>query len=149
MLAGCSPDSSEDAQPDTWLRGDVDTRFGLVSKHLRGFDMAMVETGYRYAKLYWACQDQNWGYAEYQLQKIETAVANGIERRPARAASAKMLEPVVALLRSSIQAQDPQATSRAFTSLTNTCNTCHVAEKVEFVTVSPPKARLSSVNLGR
>jgi hypothetical protein len=51
--------------------------------------MAMVETGYRYTELYWAAQDDNWGYADYQIKKIRTAVENGLERRPKRAASAE------------------------------------------------------------
>jgi hypothetical protein len=37
---------------DRWLRGSVDERFAQVAKHLRGFDMAMVETGHRYGELY-------------------------------------------------------------------------------------------------
>jgi hypothetical protein len=31
----------------------VDEKFALVSKQLRGFDVAMVETGYRHTELYW------------------------------------------------------------------------------------------------
>ena len=44
--------------------------------------------------------DRNWGYADYQLRKIETAIANGVERRQhRRGASAKMLDGAVAPLR--------------------------------------------------
>ena len=43
-----------------WLAGTADQKFDTVAKHLRGFDMAMVETGYRYSEVYWAAQDSNW-----------------------------------------------------------------------------------------
>jgi hypothetical protein len=128
-----------------WLRGTVDDRFALVSKHLRGFDMAMVEVGYRYIELYWAGRDRNWGYAEYQLRKIETAVANGVERRPARAASARMLDGAVSTVRTAIELGDGPAMDAALTTLTATCNACHQAEHVPFMTVAPPPVRLSPV----
>jgi hypothetical protein len=129
-----------------WLRGDVDSRFALVAKHLRGFDMAMVEVGYRYTELYWASRDRNWDYAAYQLGKIETAVANGIERRPQRAPSAQMLAGAVAQVRTAIGGRDGFALDAAIGSLTATCNTCHRAEKVSFITVAPPNIRVAPVH---
>lgn len=78
-----------------WLDGTVDEKFETVAKQLRGFDMAMVETGYRYNELYWAAQDSNWGYAEYQVLKIRTAIENGLERRPRRAKSAQTFLTIV------------------------------------------------------
>jgi hypothetical protein len=35
-----------------WLAGTVDDKFDTVAKQLRRFDMAMVETGYRYSELH-------------------------------------------------------------------------------------------------
>ena len=128
-----------------WIRGTTDERFALVEKHLRGFDMAMVETGYRYTELYWAGQDRNWGYAGYQLQKIETAISNGTQRRPARAASARMIEGPIGSVRAAIEAADVAAFERAFDGLTATCNACHQAEKVPFMTVRAPTTRLTPI----
>ena len=42
----------------------------------------MVETGYRYQELYWAGQDENWEYADYQLEKIKIAIENGLDADP-------------------------------------------------------------------
>jgi cytochrome c556 len=126
----------------------VDTRFALVAKHLRGFDMAMVEVGHRYAELYWASRDRNWEYAAYQLGKIETAVGNGIERRPRRAASARMLEGAVTRVREAIDGRDGPALDTAIATLTATCNACHRAERVAFIQVAPPAVRLSPVRPG-
>jgi hypothetical protein len=127
------------------LRGDVDARFHQVEKHLRGFDVAMVETGYRYGELHWAGSDQNWDYARYQLDKIQTTVNNGVERRPLRAASAKMLDDPADAVRAAIDAADPKAFAAAFSHLTNVCNACHQVEKVGFITVTEPTERLSPV----
>jgi hypothetical protein len=137
--------SPEPAKAEGWLRGDVDERFALVSKHLRGFDMAMVEVGYRYTELYWAGRDGNWGYAEYQLGKIETAIANGVERRPDRAASARMLEGAVTTVRGAIERRDEPAMNAALIAFTATCNACHQAERVPFITIAPPALRISPV----
>lgn len=125
-----------------WLAGTADQKFDTVAKHLRGFDMAMVETGYRYSELYWAAQDSNWGYAQYQVQKIRTAVENGFERRPKRAASAEtFLKIVLPAVEDAIARRDASLLRERLVTLRSTCNTCHEAEKVEFVHVGEPQVR--------
>jgi hypothetical protein len=135
------PPNAAQTTPTTWLRGDTEQRFHLVEKHLRGFDLAMVETGYRYSELYWAGRDHNWAYAGYQLDKIETALANGVERRPKRGASAKMMDGPLATVRAAVAARDPEEFDSAFLVITRACNACHRAEAVEFVHVAPPVLR--------
>ena len=129
-----------------WLKGNVDDRFRTVAKHLRGFDMAMVETGHRYAELYWAGTDGNWGYADYQIKKIRTTVQNGLERRPRRAASAEtFLTIVVPAVEEAIGTKDSVMFWNRFGVLTATCNTCHENEQVGFVHIVPPLVRYSVV----
>lgn len=147
---GSAPSRSEPAAPRArpegaaWLlSGTNDDRFTRVAKHLQGFDVAMVETGYRYAELYWAGQDENWDYAKYQAGKIRTAVQNGVERRPRRGPSAQMLEGALSAVEAAIAARDPALFSEQFSALTATCNACHHAEDVAFVRVRPPAARTS------
>ena len=131
----------EDAR---WLlTGTNDERFARVGRQLRGFDVAMVETGYRYGELYWAGQDQNWDYAKYQIGKIRTAVRNGVERRPKRGPSAQMLEGALPGVEEAITAKDPALFAQRFNVLTATCNACHQAERVPFVHVRPPSVRVS------
>jgi hypothetical protein len=141
-----APPTSAAAPPDeaAWLlAGSNDERFARVAKHLRGFDMAMVETNHRYAELYWAGKDRNWEYAEYQIKKIQTAVANGTERRPKRAKSAEMLDSAVIAVKDAIAKREPAAFDKAFGVLTDTCNGCHQAEKMPFIRVAPPPVRTS------
>jgi len=128
--------------PGGWLSGTVDDRFDTVARQLRGFDMAMVETGYRYNELYWAAQDGNWGYAQYQAEKIRTAIENGLERRPKRAASAEtFLTIVLPAVEEAIAKRDATLLRERLGSLRSTCNSCHEAERVEFVNVGEPQTR--------
>jgi cytochrome c556 len=129
-----------------WLQGTTDERFAQVARQLRGFDMAMVETGYRYGELYWAGKDRNWEYAAYQAEKIATTIENGLERRPKRAESARMLDGPLAEVRKAAQARDTEAFHAAFDALTATCNACHAAERMPFVVVREPAIRLSPVD---
>ena len=147
-LGACTSTQPARATPsegEAWLlEGTEDERFARVAKHLRGFDVAMVETGYRYGELYWAGQDRNWDYAHYQLEKIRTAVRNGVERRPKRATSATMLEGALAGVEQSIAAKDAALFAERFNGLTAVCNACHQTERVPFVHVEPPTARCST-----
>lgn len=132
------------SEGEAWLlSGNNDERFARVARQLRGFDVAMVETGYRYGELYWAGQDRNWDYAKYQVEKIRTAVENGVERRPKRGLSAQMLEGPLGSLEEAIAAEDPGLFDARFSTLTTTCNACHQAERVPFVQVQPPSIRLA------
>ena len=50
--AACTqPPAASASGEGGWLAGTVDAKFDTVAKQLRGFDMAMVETGYRYNEL--------------------------------------------------------------------------------------------------
>jgi hypothetical protein len=147
-LISCDRDGSENGKSKKdWLAvGSNDERFSKVSKHLRGFDMAMVETGYRYVELYWAGQDKNWEYAEYQIGKIKLSINNGLERRPARASSAKMIFPVLDQVSGAIKAQDFEKFDHSFRVLTQTCNSCHASEGVGFFKVNLPFQRPSPIS---
>lgn len=125
-----------------WLAGTPDEKFETVAKQLRGFDMAMVETGYRYNELYWAAKDRNWGYAEYQVKKIRTAIENGLERRAKRAKSAEtFLRIALPSVEEAIKQRDAKLLQERMGPLRSTCNSCHKDEQVEFVNVGEPKTR--------
>lgn len=129
-----------------WLsKGSVDERFEKVSKHLRGFDMVMVEVGYRFTELYWAGQDQNWDYAKYQVEKLRVAIENGTERRPKRSASAQMIFPAIDNLELAISKRSNQNFRQGFNQLCATCNACHTAEQVPFFKVAIPDRRLTPI----
>jgi hypothetical protein len=137
---------ADKGQPEpTWLKGDTEERFATLATQLRGFDVTMVEVGYRYAELHWAGQDQNWPYAAYQIEKIRTAVALGLQRRPRRARSAAVLESALTPLAAAVRAHDQSAFTARFAQLTATCNACHRAEAVPFMHVVTPTERRSAI----
>lgn len=142
-----APANTTSIQPDTaWLlAGDMEQRFTQIAGQLRGLDVAMVETGYRYGELYWAGRDQNWQLAQYQVNKIRVSLAKGVERRPKRAASARMLEPALLGVEDALAAGSARAFAEQFELLTTTCNNCHAAEGVRFIHVQPPAFRACSV----
>ncbi|MEZ5988386.1 MAG: hypothetical protein R3F30_04560 [Planctomycetota bacterium] len=118
-------------------------RFARVAAQMRGFDLAMLEVGHRYINLYWAGEDHNWELAGHEVEKIRLAIDDAVERRPARATSARMIDGALAGMVEAIDAQDPMKFEKQFTNLTATCNTCHKVEKMPYVVVYPPEVRVS------
>jgi hypothetical protein len=130
----------------SWLRGTTDERFQQVERQLRGFDKTMVEVGYRFTELYFAGQDQNWDYAQYQIEKLETALRLGLERRPKRAASAQsfLTESLPATLEV-VEKADSDLFQVEIERLRSACMNCHVLEEVPYFTVEIPEHRLSPI----
>jgi hypothetical protein len=142
LFACKSNDQNKPVGADGWLKGDESKKLETVAKHLRGFDMAMVETGYRYQELYWSGKDVNWEYAAYQAGKIRTAIENGLERRPKRAESAQnFLNVALPQMDSAIASRDSLHFWQAFDALTANCVACHVLEEVSFIAVKIPDSR--------
>jgi len=145
LLTSCQNSPLGNEQGD-WIRGSEKEKLALTEKHFRGFDMAMVEVGYRYQELYWAGQDQNWEYAEYQLKKIKKATENGLERRPKRAKSAEtFLSVTLPEMKKAINEHDTVVFKKSFKALTISCNSCHVMEKVPSFIVKRPLSRVSAI----
>jgi hypothetical protein len=142
--AGCG---APGAAPGTaWLAEEPEALRPQLERHLRGFDVAMLETGHRYVDLYWAGRDGNWEAAAYHAQKIRLAIENGLERRPKRAASAGVfLAGPLAALGEAIAARDPALFDARFVDLTAGCNACHAQEQVPFFRIQPPETRVSPV----
>ena len=144
-LIACNNSESKTAQGE-WIKGSEDEKLNKIEKQFRGFDVAMVETGYRYKELYWAGQDENWEYANYQLEKIKVAVENGLERRPKRAKSAEQfLENALPEMKKTIEEKNIDHFNKRFETLTHSCNSCHAMEDVPFFNVAVPTKRYSPI----
>ncbi len=131
-----------------WLTGDLKEKLETITDHLRGFDMAMVETGYRHTELYWAGQDENWAYARYQVEKLQLAIERGLERRPARAESAQQyLNQALPAMEEAVEERDPELFNRQFEVLTQSCNSCHHSEEVPHFNVQTPEHRITGIRM--
>lgn len=145
MLWSCRNNQEQNAQGE-WIKGTEQEKLETIENQFRGFDMAMQETSYRYQELYWAGQDENWQYAQYQVDKIEKAITNGLQRRPKRAASAQhFLNTVLPNMESAIKSEDTVIFRKSFNTMTINCNSCHAMEKVPYFTVKKPLDRQSPI----
>ncbi len=143
-LAGCS---HRGVHQEWWRGSSHQESMATLAQHLGGFAVAMWEIGYRYRELYWAGQDQNWEYAEYQLEEMREALEKGVERRPARANSTQMILPLLDRMEKLISEKDLEAFNGGFQKLTQSCNACHTAERVSFIRIEVPRERFSTFSL--
>jgi cytochrome c556 len=118
-------------------------KFQKIQKQLRGFDLAMVEVGYRFNTFYFAIEDKNYDLAHYQWDKIKKAIENGIERRPKRKNNSEsmFLNTQYKAMQDALLTKDPQQIQKAYTHTKQICNACHQAENVPFIHVTNPKYR--------
>ena len=131
-----------DSGKDGWLKGGAGEQMETVARHLRGNDIAMWEVGYRFGELYWAGAEENWPLAAYQLTKIRLAMDLANQRRPKRAASyAAFFDEGLPEINEAVAAKDKAAFDTGFDVLTAACNSCHVAENLEFFVVRKPDYR--------
>lgn len=142
--------SSGAIEQNHWLAAEDDARRDQLERHLRGLDVAMFEIAHRFNELYYAGQDRNWLYAQYQIEKIELALKLALERRPARAASARpFVEETIPFVKDAIKAaaagDAKQRYDDAMDRLRTDCMKCHVAEDVPHFIVYFPQRRESAV----
>jgi len=145
-----SESASEEAH---WLSDSPAGQRRQLERHLRGLDVAMIEIGYRFNELYFAGQDRNWPYAQYQIEKIELALRLALERRPKRAEAARpFLEQTIPLVKHAIQAASSERSSKAYDEalgrLRTDCMKCHVVENVPHFTVYFGNNRTSPIRPG-
>jgi len=138
-LFACNHQSEKKTAQGEWIKGTEAEQIKTVEKQFRSFDNSMVETDYRYQDLYWAGQDQNWQYDEYQLEKIKIAIENGLERRPKRAKSTEnFLTYVLPEMKKTLEIKVTVIFNKNFQTMTINCISCHAMEKVPFFSVQIP-----------
>lgn len=131
---------------DGWLSGTQEEKFEEVANQFGGFSRTMVEVAYRYSELYWAGQDENWDYADHQLEHLMEVLEDGLKRRPARAESAQdFINHTVPEIEELIVNEDKEAFLQGFRSLTTACNACHAKEGESFIVIREPEVRTSPV----
>ncbi len=128
-----------------WLMDTNSTqeKFKKIQKQFRGFDLAMVEVGFRFNSFYFALKDKNYPLANYQLDKIKKAIINGIERRPKRKHNSNtlFLDTQYKNMKDTLAKKDSKKIWQEYNKTKQSCNICHVAENVPFINVVNPKYR--------
>ncbi|NEW59860.1 hypothetical protein GSY74_01075 [Sulfurovum sp. bin170] len=128
-----------------WLidTNSSEEKFKKIEKQLRGFDLAMVEVGYRFNSFYFAIKDKNYPLANYQWDKIKKAMENGVQRRPKRESSSKamFLDTQYKSMKIALDKKDDKLIAKEYQQTKQVCNACHVAERVPFIDVIDPQYR--------
>ncbi|EOZ92612.1 hypothetical protein A33Q_3993 [Indibacter alkaliphilus LW1] len=146
FIACQSEEKSSAVGPDGWLEGNTEEKLDEVAHQLGGFSRTMVEVSYRYSELYWAGMDENWGYADHQVEHIIEAMEDGLKRRPVRAESSKsFMEETLPMMEEVIQKENKEEFIKGFQMLTSACNACHAKEGESFIMIQTPENRTSPV----
>ncbi len=146
ILIGACQSGNEKEYETRWAGETLEEIIGSLENQFGGFDQTMIETNYRYNELYWAGVDENWGYAEYQLDEMLGSLEKGFIRRPAREASAaQFVNQVSPRLLEAIEAGDRGRFLETFNQFAVSCNTCHEMEEVAFIQVAIPEVRTSVI----
>jgi len=118
-------------------------KFQKIQGQLRGFDLAMVEVGYRFNSLYFAIKDKNYDLAQYNWDKIKKAIINGTQRRPKRKKSSEVifLDKEYKIMSDALASKDEKTIQKEYENTKELCNSCHIAERVPFIRVIDPKYR--------
>ncbi|MBW3467274.1 hypothetical protein [Arthrospiribacter ruber] len=147
LTFSCSQEEKSSAVgPDGWLEGTNEEKLDEVAHQLGGFSRTMVEVSYRYSELYWAGMDENWDYADHQVEHIIEAMEDGLKRRPSRKASSEsFMEETLPMMEDIIQKKDKEEFIKGFQMLTSACNACHAKEGESFIMIQTPENRTSPV----
>jgi hypothetical protein len=106
-----------------------------------GLSELMTATQFRHTKLWFAGKLKNWKLAAYELDQVASDLDQAATRLPAGAAP-ELVARQIAALRTSIEARDVPAFSKAYGELTAACNTCHRAAGRGFISVQVPAVSL-------
>lgn len=133
---GAATEAEELSQNDWLLRAENDTaRFRSIQRQMRGFDQPMWEIGERFERLHDALRRENYELAVYHWDKIKTTIENGVAKRPARGENARslFLGDSWAQIRAAFASGDRRKAWEGFDKARTTCQSCHQAEKLEFM----------------
>jgi len=131
---------------EDWLKGTNTEQMEEIAHQLGGFSRTMMEVSYRYSELYWAGMDENWAYADHQVEHIVEALEDGLKRRPVRAASAEsFMKETIPEMEAVIAKKNKDEFILGFRAFTSGCNGCHAKEGESFIMIQEPETRLSPV----
>jgi len=125
------------------LQDQIDNlKLQRTSEYKPGFGEFMTYIQIHHAKLWFAGENANWKLADFELNEIkETLEAiQKYQQERIESQALPIIYPALDSIRAAIQRQDQKFFVQSFTTLTNTCNSCHQAVKFEFNVVKIPES---------
>jgi hypothetical protein len=109
--------------------------------YVPGLGDIMQAIQWRHIKLSYAGKMANWGLAGYELSQMLESLNNAArlyENIPIE--KIEMVDQPLIALSDAIKSKSSPRFTRAFADLTETCNSCHAAAQVGFITIQLPMA---------
>jgi hypothetical protein len=99
----------------------------------------MREIQFCHIKLSYAGQQSNWELANYEVAQIENNLSNALQLyQNIPIVKIKLIDQPLVDLSQAVNAKDKVRFVRAFTDMTNACNSCHEAANVSFISIQVP-----------
>lgn len=112
----------------------------LENAYKPGFGDFMGKVQTRHSKLWFAGVNENWELAEFEMHELEEVIEDIRTVYPNReeTQSLPIIEPSLETVNNAIKQRDAEVFKKGYLTLTNACNSCHQATKVEFIKIKTP-----------
>ena|SRR5690554_3246782 len=137
LLTACTQSKSGEQA----LQNQIDSlKAELDNAYKPGFGDFMGSIQTRHSKLWFAGANENWELAEFEMHEMEEIIEDIRAVYPDReeTQSLPIIEPSLETVNNAIKQRDAEAFKKGYLTLTNACNTCHQATKVEFIKIKIP-----------
>lgn len=125
-----------------YLQTQIDSLENKLSQTYKpGFGEFMGNIQIHHAKLWFAGENQNWQLADFEMNEIKENL-DGIQKYCSDRTETKsigMINLAMDSLSNSILKKNKVMFQRNYTTLTNSCNTCHQATNHEYNVITIPK----------
>lgn len=138
LLTACTQSNNGGEQA---LQNQIDSlKTELDNAYQPGFGDFMGKVQNRHAKLWFAGVNENWELAEFEMHELEEVIEDIRTVYPNReeTQSLPIIEPSLETVNNAIKQRDAEAFQKGYLTLTNACNSCHQATKVEFIRIKTP-----------
>jgi hypothetical protein len=113
---------------------------GAQEHYVPRFNTLMMVTQLGHFKLWYAGAVQNWPLANYELTQIRANIGDAKRLYPNNSESnMSMMMPAADDLDDAIKAKDSAKFIKAFSKLTEACNSCHEAAGFGFIKIRDPR----------
>ena len=123
------------------LQNQIDSlKTKLENAYKPGFGDFMGKVQTRHSKLWFAGVNENWELAEFEMHELKEVIEDIRTVYPNReeTQSLPIIEPSLETVNNAIKQRDAEVLKKGYLTLTNACNSCHQATKVEFIKIKTP-----------
>ena len=137
LMGAASPLQADEQNPEN---SQEQTPSNAQERFVPRLNDMMVATQLRHFKLWYAGLVQNWPLANYELVQIRNVIADTRRLYPKSGGSdMSTMMPAADDLDEAIKGKDSVKFSKAFSTLTAACNSCHETAGLDFIKIREPR----------